>query len=48
MAENLKTLVSNLSKRGPHRVLVGDLSYVGLPGVVYTPAKGKGDRKSVV
>ncbi|MFC3849111.1 alpha/beta hydrolase [Corynebacterium hansenii] len=42
MAENLKTLVSNLSKRGPHRVLVGDLSYVGLPGVVYTPAKGKG------
>ena len=39
---NLKTLVSNLSKRGPHRVLVGDLSYVGLPGVVYTPAKGKG------
>ncbi|MFD5869253.1 alpha/beta hydrolase [Corynebacterium sp. NPDC060344] len=42
MAENLKTLVSNLSKRGPHRVLVGDLSYVGLPGVVYAPAKGKG------
>lgn len=42
MAENLKTLVSNLSKRGPHRVLVGDLSYVGLPGVVYVPAKGKG------
>lgn len=42
MAENLKTLVSNLSKRGPHRVLVGDLAYAGLPGVVYTPAKGKG------
>lgn len=42
MAENLKTLVSNLSKRGPHRVLVGDLSYVGLPGVVYAPAEGKG------
>ncbi|WP_295625488.1 alpha/beta hydrolase [uncultured Corynebacterium sp.] len=41
MAENLKTLVSNLSKRGPHRVLRGDLSYVGLPGVVYVPAEGK-------
>lgn len=38
---NLNKLVSNLSKRGPHRVLVGDLSFAGLPGKVYTPAEGK-------
>ena len=38
---NLNKLVSNLSKRGPHRVLVGDLSFAGLPGKVYVPAEGK-------
>ncbi|WP_438359480.1 dienelactone hydrolase family protein [Corynebacterium sphenisci] len=38
---NLKKLVSSLSKRGPHRVLVGDLAYAGLPGAVYAPAEGK-------
>lgn len=42
MAENLKKHLSKLSKRGPHRVLVGDLSYAGLPGKVYTPAEGTG------
>ncbi|AHI19193.1 hypothetical protein CCASEI_03065 [Corynebacterium casei LMG S-19264] len=31
-----------MSKRGSHRVLVGDLDYAGLPGKVYTPAEGKG------
>ncbi|AIG63709.1 alpha/beta hydrolase [Corynebacterium atypicum] len=40
MAENLKKHLSKLSKRGPNRVLVGDLSYAGLPGKVYTPATG--------
>nr|WP_209272909.1 dienelactone hydrolase family protein [Corynebacterium coyleae] len=30
-----------MSKRGPHRVLEGDLGYTGLPGKVYTPAEGK-------
>ncbi|MEW4988449.1 dienelactone hydrolase family protein [Corynebacterium sp. 045007] len=42
MADNLKTLTSNLSKRGPHRVMVGDLAFTGLPGKVYTPAEGNG------
>ncbi|MFC4602675.1 chlorophyllase/cutinase-like alpha/beta fold protein [Rhodococcus kronopolitis] len=40
MAPNPKTLASRLSKRGPHRVLRGDLSLAGQPGVVYTPAEG--------
>lgn len=34
--------MSKLSKRGPHRVLVGDLEYAGLPGKLYTPAEGNG------
>ncbi|AWB84993.1 dienelactone hydrolase family protein [Corynebacterium liangguodongii] len=41
MSANLKKL-SDLSKRGPHRVLEGDLGYTGLPGKVYTPAEGDG------
>lgn len=40
MSAKLKKL-SDLSKRGPHRVLEGDLGYTGLPGKVYTPAEGK-------
>ncbi len=40
MSENLKKPLAHLSKRGPHRVLVGDLGYTGLPGKVYTPAEG--------
>lgn len=31
-----------LTRRGPHRVLRGDLSFAGLPGVVYTPESGLG------
>ena len=40
MSENLKKPLAQLSKRGPHRVLVGDLGYTGLPGKIYTPAEG--------
>lgn len=29
-----------LTRRGPHRVLRGDLGFAGLPGVVYTPESG--------
>ena len=39
VSANLKKL-SELSKRGPHRVLEGDLGYTGLPGKVYLPAEG--------
>lgn len=39
MSANLKKL-SDLSQRGPHRVLEGDLGYTGLPGKVYTPEEG--------
>lgn len=42
MAEKLDKHLSKLSKRGPHRVLVGDLEYAGLPGKIYTPAEGNG------
>jgi len=31
----------DLSQRGPHRVLEGDLGYTGLPGKVYAPAEGR-------
>ena len=40
VSANLKKL-SELSKRGPHRVLEGDLGFTGLPGKVYVPAEGK-------
>lgn len=40
VSAKLKKL-SDLSKRGPHRVMEGDLGYTGLPGKVYTPAEGK-------
>ncbi|MGP6173912.1 dienelactone hydrolase family protein [Corynebacterium sp. A21] len=42
MSENLKKHLAKLSKRGPHRVLVGSLDYAGIEGKVYTPAKGNG------
>ena len=29
-----------MTRRGPHRVLRGDLAFAGLPGVVYTPESG--------
>lgn len=37
-----KDLVEELSRRGPHRVLRGDLALVGLPGLVFTPESGLG------
>ncbi|MDV7245490.1 MULTISPECIES: chlorophyllase/cutinase-like alpha/beta fold protein [Rhodococcus] len=40
MAPKLKNLARELSKRGPHRVLRGDLALAGQPGVVYTPESG--------
>ncbi|KMO71462.1 dienelactone hydrolase family protein [Mycolicibacterium chlorophenolicum] len=36
-----KKLFSALTRRGPHKVLRGDLAFAGLPGTVYTPATGK-------
>lgn len=36
-----KKLYAALTRRGPHRVLRGDLAFAGIPGVVYTPAEGK-------
>jgi dienelactone hydrolase len=35
-----KKLFKALTRRGPHRVLRGDLAFAGLPGVVYTPESG--------
>ncbi len=35
-----KKLFGALKRRGPHRVLRGDLAFAGLPGVVYTPESG--------
>ncbi|WP_257159330.1 poly(ethylene terephthalate) hydrolase family protein [Corynebacterium cystitidis] len=40
MSANVKKDLNKLSKRGPHRVMVGDLGFTGLPGKVYTPAEG--------
>jgi Chlorophyllase len=36
----IRKLVATLTRRGPHRVLRGDLAFAGLPGVVYTPEAG--------
>lgn len=41
VADKLKNLVPSLGKRGPHRVLTGDLSFAGIPGRVYVPEEGK-------
>ena len=35
-----KKLFASLKRRGPHRVLRGDLAFAGQPGVVYTPESG--------
>lgn len=35
-----KKLFASLTRRGPHRVLRGDLAFAGLPGVVFTPESG--------
>ncbi|WP_188490794.1 dienelactone hydrolase family protein [Williamsia phyllosphaerae] len=37
---SVKKLFGQLQRRGPHRVLRGDMAIVGLPGVVYTPESG--------
>ncbi|MCX7444895.1 dienelactone hydrolase family protein [Corynebacterium sp. P7003] len=42
MAQKLKKQMSKLSRRGPHRVMVGDLDVAGIPGKLYTPAEGDG------
>lgn len=41
-ASKLKDLVAELARRGPHRVLRGDLALAGLSGVVMTPERGLG------
>ncbi|MFE6925075.1 dienelactone hydrolase family protein [Nocardia sp. NPDC057663] len=40
MSVSVKSLLSTLSARGPHRVLRGNLGIAGQPGVVYTPESG--------
>jgi dienelactone hydrolase len=40
MAAKPKELFAELTHRGPHQVLRGDLALVGLPGVVFTPRTG--------
>lgn len=42
VAPKPKSLVRTLTRRGPHRVLRGDLSFAGLPGIVCTPEAGFG------
>jgi dienelactone hydrolase len=37
-----KKIFNALTRRGPYRVLRGDLAFAGLPGVVYTPEEGLG------
>lgn len=41
MVASTKKLFTALTRRGPHRVLRGDLAFAGLPGVVFTPESGK-------
>jgi dienelactone hydrolase len=36
----IRKLFATLRRRGPHRVLRGDLAFAGMPGVVYTPEAG--------
>ena len=40
MVARTKKLFKALKRRGPHRVLRGDLAFAGLPGIVYTPESG--------
>ena len=35
-----KRLFKTLTRRGPHRVLRGDMAFAGLPGILYTPESG--------
>lgn len=41
MSASVKSLLSTLTSRGPHRVLRGNLAIAGQPGVVYTPDSGR-------
>ncbi|MCI2417182.1 dienelactone hydrolase family protein [Saccharopolyspora sp. K220] len=41
-APSAKNAFNELSRRGPHDVLHGDLALVGLPGIVCTPRSGLG------
>ncbi|MEU7764827.1 hypothetical protein AB0B25_06855 [Nocardia sp. NPDC049190] len=40
MSASVKSLLSTLTSRGPHRVLRGNLAVAGQPGVVFTPESG--------
>jgi dienelactone hydrolase len=40
MVARTKKLFTALTRRGPHRVLRGDLAFAGMPGIVYTPETG--------
>src|SRR5690348_14152588 len=40
MVASTKKLFAALTRRGPHRVLRGDLAFAGMRGVVYTPESG--------
>lgn len=40
LVASTKKLFKALTRRGPHRVLRGDLAFAGLPGVLYTPEAG--------
>ncbi|WP_067507243.1 poly(ethylene terephthalate) hydrolase family protein [Nocardia puris] len=42
MSASVKSLLSTLTSRGPHRVLRGNLAIAGQPGVVFTPESGRG------
>ncbi|MHA6805782.1 dienelactone hydrolase family protein [Salinifilum ghardaiensis] len=42
MGRSVTNAFDELSRRGPHEVLHGDLSLVGLPGVLCTPRSGLG------
>jgi dienelactone hydrolase len=42
MAAKPKELFTELTHRGPHQVLRGDLALIGLPGLVFTPRSGLG------
>ncbi|MFR9752211.1 chlorophyllase/cutinase-like alpha/beta fold protein [Nocardia sp. 004] len=41
MSASVKSLLSTLTSRGPHRVLRGNLGIAGQPGVVFTPESGR-------
>ncbi len=40
LVASTKKLFNALTRRGPHRVLRGDLAFAGLPGIVFTPESG--------